>query len=264
MHEVLRLAGLRVRIRGEELVRGVDLRVSAGESVALIGASGSGKSLTCSAIIGDLSPELDAEGDLDIDGEPLDVHSMRRPRGVIAWVKQDSARALNPLERAGRQLRVPLLNRGFTSADADREAADLLARSGIEDPRRVLQSYPAELSGGQRQRVCIALALAGQAKLLIADEPTTALDVVSQAQVIDVLRTARDANPDLALLFVTHDIAVASHVCERVVRLDDGRVTAAGSFADVLAVDGVPHVLRSSDRLSPVAVGDARTQVTGA
>ena len=212
-------------------MRGVSLSLAAGESVALLGHSGSGKSLTAAAITGALSRMLDATGDIQLDGRPVDPASSMRPPGLVAAVQQDSSSALNPLVRVGAQLDVPLRNAGV--ADRGARAGELLSACGIEDPVRVLRSYPAELSGGQRQRVCIALALACEAKALIADEPTTALDVVSQAQVLDTLAAAQQ-RAGLALLFITHDIAAASQLCDRAVVLQHGRVVEEGAFADLV------------------------------
>lgn len=236
MTPVLRLSDLHVGIHGHDLVTGVSLEVGPGESVALLGHSGSGKSLTTAAIVGHLAPQLDATGELWIDGQRMALQSVACPAGAVACVQQDSARALNPLVRVGRQLEVPLRHRGLSADDAARRATRLLEGCGIEEPARVLHSYPAELSGGQRQRVCIALALACEAKLLIADEPTTALDVVSQAQVIEILRTVREEerNRGMALLFITHDIAVASQVCDRAIVLHDGQVVDRGTFRELV------------------------------
>ena len=240
MTPVLELVDLRVRAGGTPLVHGVSVTLAAGESLALLGHSGSGKSLTAAAVTGGLSRMLDATGELEIDGERVDVASSARPTGCVACVQQDSSSALNPLTRVGRQLEVPLRRTGLAAAAAHERAAALLADCGIEDPARVLRSYPAELSGGQRQRVCIALALACEARVLVADEPTTALDVVSQAQVLDTLAAARE-RAGLALLFITHDIAVASQLCDRAIVLQDGRVVEEGPFAELIANPRHPY-----------------------
>lgn len=229
MPEAILLEDLHVRAGRIPLVRGVSVSVGAGESVALLGHSGSGKSLTAAAITGGLSRMLDTTGSLTLDGTIVDVASPLRPNGCVATVQQDSSSALNPLVRVAGQLTVPLCLAGRPRSDALIRAAELLDACGIEDPQRVLQSYPAELSGGQRQRVCIALALACHAKILVADEPTTALDVVSQAQVLDTLAAAH-RRAGLALLFITHDIAAASQICDRAIVLQGGRVVEEGTF----------------------------------
>jgi len=202
-----------------DLLAGVDLDLAPRERVALIGRSGSGKSLLTSAITGTVSPALTMHGTVQIGGRPVD---RRRPASAgVALVQQDSADALNPLHRVGAQLLMPL-RRTFTTERAREEAHHLLAEVGLEDPVRIMASFPAELSGGQRQRVCIALALACDARLVIADEPTTALDVVSQAAVLRALSSP--ALRETAILFITHDLAVAATLCDRVVVIDGGRI----------------------------------------
>ncbi|MDF1489158.1 ATP-binding cassette domain-containing protein [Tessaracoccus caeni] len=240
MTEALRLDDLKVRVGGTSLLHGISLTLSRGESVALLGHSGSGKSLTAATIAGSLSRLLDATGDLTIEGERVDVMSSRRPAGRIACVQQDSASALNPLVRVGRQLGVPLSNAGLAPVAAHARAVEVLDACGIEEPERVLRSYPAELSGGQRQRVCIALALLCEASILVADEPTTALDVVSQAQVLGTLSAAQE-RAGMALLFITHDIAAASQICDRAVVLQGGRVVEEGDFETLITAPRHPY-----------------------
>ncbi|MGB4778519.1 ATP-binding cassette domain-containing protein [Microbacterium sp.] len=238
MPEALLLRDLDVRVGGLTLVHSVSLSLQPGESVALLGHSGSGKSLTAAAITGGLSRMLDATGELVLDGTAVDVGSSLRPAGCVAAVQQDSSNALNPLVRVARQLEVPLRRRGLQGRQLHDRAAELLDACSIDDPHRVLRSYPAELSGGQRQRACIALALACEAKVLVADEPTTALDVVSQAQVLDTLAAARE-RAGLALLFITHDLAAASQICDRAVVLQNGRIVEQGTFRAL--VDAPQH-----------------------
>lgn len=235
------------------LVHGVSLRVGHGESVALLGHSGSGKSLTAAAITGGLSRLLDATGSLVLARTSAEVNSSVRPPGLVASVQQDSSSALNPLLRVRKQLGVPLRQRGLAGSAIDEQAAELLAGCGIEDPLRVLRSYPAELSGGQRQRVCIALALACQARVMVADEPTTALDVVSQAQVLETLATAR-AQAGMALLFITHDLAAASQVCDRAIVLQAGMVVEEGTFRQLVDDPHHPYTRELVDAVRESAV----------
>jgi len=156
-------------------------------------------------------------GGVDVTG----VHPVRRPAAArVAAVGQDPAAALNPLVPVGAQLALPLRHRGLRGRELDRRRGELLAAVGLTGDR-VLRSCPGELSGGQRQRVCLAMALASRAGLLVADEPTTALDLVTQAQVVAVLR---EATRDSALLFITHDLAVAAALCDRAVVLHRGAV----------------------------------------
>jgi peptide/nickel transport system ATP-binding protein len=238
VHPALDVRSLSVSIGRTPLVHDVDLRVGAGERVALVGASGSGKSLTAQAVLGTLPAGSRMDGVVELGGRAVDASSPRQRLGRVAAVQQDSLAALNPLVTVGAQL-VAALRTGrargsaaegglLTRRDARHEVRALLAEVGIEDPGGVLPAFAAELSGGQRQRVCLALALLCRADLLLADEPTTALDVVTQARVVDVIRRRLDATGQ-ALLFITHDLAVAAALCDRVVVLEAGRVVEAAA-----------------------------------
>ena len=239
MHPALDVRSLSITIDRAPLVQGVDLRVGAGERVALVGASGSGKSLTAQAVLGTLPTGSAVDGVVELGGRAMRAAAPRQRLGRVAAVQQDSLAALNPLATVGAQLvaavraaraRGSAADAGLlTRRDARREVAALLGEVGIEDPDGVLPAFAAELSGGQRQRVCLALALLCRADLLLADEPTTALDVVTQARVVDVIRRRLDATGQ-ALLFITHDLAVAAALCDRVVVLEAGRVVEAGSM----------------------------------
>ncbi|ALJ20667.1 ATP-binding cassette domain-containing protein [Microbacterium sp. No. 7] len=262
MPSVILLEDLRVSAAGVPLVHGVSVTIEAGESVALLGHSGSGKSLTAAAITGGLSRMLDATGRLTLCGRDADVASSHRPLGSVATVQQDSSSALNPLARVGSQLAVPLRRRALSRTQALARAAELLDACGIEDPPRVLRSYPAELSGGQRQRVCIALALACETQALVADEPTTALDVVSQAQVLETLAAAR-ARAGLALLFITHDLAAASQICDRAIVLHDGRVIERGTFAELVGDPRHPYTRELVDAVRPAGSASGRPAGAG-
>ena len=231
----LDVRGLTVRIDGRSVVDGVDLSLHAGERMALIGASGSGKSLTAGAVLGQLPPRAHATGHVHVGGH--DVRGRppaRRPAAArVAAVFQDPSAALNPLVPIGTQLAMPLRShRGLRGTELDEARTRLPGAVGIEDPERVLRSCAGELSGGQRQRVCIALALASRAGLLVADEPTTALDLVTQAHVVQVLR---EHTRDVALLFITHDIAVAAALCDRAVVLADGAVVEAAEMSELIS-----------------------------
>jgi len=243
MQPALDVRGLAIRIGGIPLVHGVDLRVGAGERVALVGASGSGKSLTAQAVLGTLPTGSAVDGVVTLGGRAVRLGSPRQRLGRVAAVQQDSLAALNPLVTVGAQLVAALQAaraRGsaadaglLTRADARLEVMALLAEVGIEDPAGALPAFAAELSGGQRQRVCLALALRCDADLLLADEPTTALDVVTQARVVDVIRRRLDATGQ-ALLFITHDLAVAAALCDRAVVLEHGRVVESASMRDLV------------------------------
>lgn len=231
--EALSLVGLSVRLGGVPVLRDVHLTVGATERVALIGASGSGKSLTAGAVLGVLPAGAELSGRVLVGGvDVTGVHPVRRPAaGRVATVGQDPAAALNPLVPVGAQLALPLRHRGLRGRELDRERAGLLASVGLTDAR-VLHSAPGELSGGQRQRVCIAMALASRAGLLVADEPTTALDLVTQAQVVTVLREGTRGS---GLLFITHDLSVAAALCDRAVVLHHGAVVEDAPVARLLS-----------------------------
>lgn len=243
---VLSVTGLSIRIGPARPVVGVDLQIPAGGRLALLGASGSGKSLTAAAVAGCLPPVASSSGSIRVAGtEVLDRPAARRPGAArVGLVVQDSATALNPMVRVGRQLREPLVRRGLSRTAATAEVADLLRGVGLADPDRILQSHPGALSGGQRQRVCLALALACDVALLVADEPTTALDVVTQAAVLELLRERTGGERGPALLFITHDIAVASALCDEIAVMDAGVVVETGPAHRVVAAPEHPATRR--------------------
>ena len=244
----LAVAGLSVRVGGTQAVAGVDLEIPVGGRLALLGASGSGKSLTAAAVAGCLPVGAHAAGAVLVQGIPvLGRPAARRPAAArVGMVFQDSATALNPMVRVGRQLRAPLVRRGLDRSAAAAAAADLLDGVGLPDPERVLAAHPGDLSGGQRQRVCLALALACDVGLLVADEPTTALDVVTQAAVVALLR-ARTGPVGPALLFITHDLAVAAQLCDEIAVLDGGVVVERGPAARIVHAPGHPATVRLVD-----------------
>ena len=224
-------------------VNGVSLAIAAGETVGLVGESGSGKSVTSRAIMGLLPPKTSTiRGSIRLDGEELVGIGEKRYRKIrgerIAMVFQDPLTALNPLYRAGEQVAEALrFHFGMAQGEALKRARDLFADVGLPDPDSVVQKYPHELSGGMRQRVMIAMALACEPELLIADEPTTALDVTIQAQILELLRDlVRDRG--MALLLITHDLGVVRELCERAIVLYAGRIA---EQAPVEALFAQPH-----------------------
>ncbi|MCW2485009.1 ABC transporter ATP-binding protein [Candidatus Symbiopectobacterium sp. NZEC127] len=208
-----------------------------GERVALLGASGSGKSLTARALLGLSQAGERVSGAIRFyrhDGLPLSSADQAR-RSRTAAIFQDSSAALHPLIGVGKQLVLALrANRALSARAAWEAAIALLATTGFSQPEHIAHRYPGELSGGQRQRVCIALALASQSALLIADEPTTALDVITQAQVLQALETYTNRAPGHALLFITHDIAVAASLCQRALILSDGKIVEQGTIDEIV------------------------------
>ncbi|GAB3704591.1 ABC transporter ATP-binding protein [Amycolatopsis oliviviridis] len=215
------------------LVRDVSFGIARGERVGLIGESGSGKSLTALSIMGLLPEELAASGSVKLDGRELlgaPEKELSRLRGNdLSMVFQEPMTALNPAMRVGAQVAEPM--RIHRDGRNHRAAAESLLDSvGLPGTFR---AYPHQLSGGQRQRVVLAIALANDPKLLICDEPTTALDVTVQAQILElILDGIRER--ESALLFITHDLAVVASVCERVLVMLDGEIVEAGTTREVL------------------------------
>ena len=224
---ILEVERLRVAYAGRggpvEAVRDVSLRVDAGECVGIVGESGSGKTQLCLAVLGLLPPNARRDGVVRFAGAPGDaVRAVRGER--IAMVLQDPQTALTPHLRSGTQMAEVLVHHRRVSGPAAREAARaMLAHVGISDPDRCLRRYPHELSGGMRQRVLIATSLLCEPQLLIADEPTTALDVTVQAQVLELLARLRRERR-MAILLVSHDLAVVAGLAARIVVMYAGRV----------------------------------------
>jgi peptide/nickel transport system ATP-binding protein len=244
---LLRVEGLGITLGGTQAVRGVDLRLAAGEVLALTGESGSGKSLTALAIMGLLPEAARVSGAVEFDGRALlalpDAR-MRALRGdAIGMVFQEPMSALNPVQSVGAQiaevLRLPRPGRPRPSrAETRARVRALLDRVGLAGiaPER----YPHELSGGQRQRVVIAMAVANGPRLLIADEPTTALDVTTQAQILELLRRLT-REEGMALLMITHDLAVVSGMADRIAVMQAGRVVEEAPTARLLVAPAHPY-----------------------
>ncbi|MBT8242004.1 MAG: ATP-binding cassette domain-containing protein, partial [Acidimicrobiia bacterium] len=229
---LLDVKNLTVSVDGQRLVNDVSFSLDRGQRLGIIGESGSGKTLTALAILGLLADSLSATGSITLDGRQLlgkDEESMCAVRGDnISMIFQEPMTALNPVMRIGRQVAEPLrLHRGLDNDDALKLAVELLNSVGIEHADRRARSYPHELSGGQRQRAMIAMALACGPDLVIADEPTTALDVTVQAQVLSVLRDQVLAH-HTALILITHDLPVVASMTDEVVVLRDGEVVDRG------------------------------------
>src|SRR5882672_588435 len=234
MPPLLEVRGLHTEFRtGAGLVRAVDgvsYTVEAGETVAVVGESGSGKSVGALSILRLIPdpPGRITAGEIIFDGRDLRRLSeaeMRQVRGRdIGMVFQEPMTSLNPVLTIGRQITETLeQHQGADRATADKRAIELLEMVGIADPARRLRQYPHQLSGGMRQRVMIAVALACNPKLIIADEPTTALDVTVQAQILELLKSLiRDL--DIALLLITHDLGVVAEICDRVYVMYGGQV----------------------------------------
>jgi peptide/nickel transport system permease protein len=219
------------------VVSSVSLDVQRGEVVGLVGESGSGKSQTVFSVL-DLLPQnaLRLSGQIDWEGRPLDPAALRRLRGDrIAYVPQEPMVNLDPSFTIGHQLATPLRRKkGLSRRDAHQRAIELLDSVGIRDPQRVMKLYPHQVSGGMAQRVLIAGAVSCDPDLLIADEPTTALDVTVQAEILELLRQQQQER-NLSILMVTHDFGVVADICDRVVVMRHGSVVEAGPVDTVFA-----------------------------
>ena len=247
------LRSLVVRSGGTTLVNGVALRLAPASRTALVGASGAGKSLTCAALAGTLPASLEAAGSLTVEpdddarsdprastaagGEDggvnlLGLPAALRPRGSrIALVPQDHSTALHPLIAVGRQIALASQAAGRSRDEARRRATDYLYAVGLDES--FADRVPGRLSGGQRQRVSLALALAAEPALIIADEPTTALDVVARAEILGLLRSLTSLPQAPALLLITHDLPAAA-ICENIAVLHDGAIIESGQTRSVL------------------------------
>ncbi|MGH6762618.1 MAG: dipeptide ABC transporter ATP-binding protein [Phyllobacterium sp.] len=219
-------------------VRNISYHLDRGETLAILGESGSGKSVSSSAIMNliDMPPGRISSGEILLDGVDLLKMSAQDRRNIngrrIAMIFQDPLSHLNPVYTVGWQIREALTTHGAAAAKAQAEALRLLTRVGIPDPERSLDKYPHEFSGGQRQRVMIAMALALRPDLLIADEPTTALDVTVQAEVLALLDELQ-RETGMAILIITHDLGVVAEVADRVVVMEKGELVEAGTVHEV-------------------------------
>ncbi|WP_329619511.1 ABC transporter ATP-binding protein [Streptomyces sp. NBC_01255] len=252
----LDIRGLRVTLPGtaRPVLDGVDLHVAAGETVALVGESGSGKSLTSRSALALLPPGAVTEGTVRVRGQDvlaMDTDQVRTLRtGTVSMIFQDPRAALNPLRRIGDFLTESVtLTKSMSQADATARAVELLQAVGLDDS--ALRKYPGQVSGGMLQRVMIAAALMGDPALLLADEPTTALDVTTQAEVIALLAQLRERF-GTGLLFVTHDLDLAAAISDRVYVMYAGRIAESGPAEALFARPRHPYtsaLLASTPRL---------------
>lgn len=227
-------------------VEGVDLTVNSGQTLGLVGESGCGKSVTARAVMRLLDVRnARYSGQVlfhDTDLLTLSPKQMRRYRGAaISMIFQDPMTSLDPVFTIGNQLGESLrLHRGLSSRQAREAAADLLTQTGIPDALRRLDDYPHQLSGGMRQRVMIAMALAARPEVLIADEPTTALDVTTQAQILELLAELQQSL-GMALIFISHDLSVVREICDRVAIMYLGQVIEEGPTEQIMATPRHPY-----------------------
>ncbi|WP_336991831.1 ABC transporter ATP-binding protein [Leucobacter sp. VD1] len=220
-----------------EILHGNSFALAQGEALGLVGESGSGKSMTLKCILGIEPSGARVEGRIELDGTDLLASSGEPLRKIrandLALIAQNPHGALNPVLPVGRFLIEGMSDaRNMSKADAQARAAELLRQVGITDTERVLHSYPHQLSGGMLQRVVIAGAISGSPKLLLADEPTTALDVTTQAEVVAILDEMRREH-GLSMIFVTHDLDLAAAVCDRLAVMKDGEILEIGTPEDI-------------------------------
>ena len=246
---VLSVENLNIRFRQDgrliHAVKNVSFSVGKGETVALVGESGSGKSVTALSTVALLPDAAQVDGSITYTGTQMvgaPEPALRRIRGNdISFIFQEPMTSLNPLHTIERQLGESLsLHQGLTGAAARSRIIELLTKVGIRDAETRLSAYPHQLSGGQRQRVMIAMALANGPDLLIADEPTTALDVTIQAQILDLLADLK-AREGLSLLFITHDLGIVRRIADRVCVMKDGEIVEQGPAAEIFSHPQNPY-----------------------
>ncbi|TCT37147.1 ATP-binding cassette domain-containing protein [Martelella mediterranea] len=250
MKPLLDVSRLSLSAEGRVLVSEISFSIAQGQRFGLIGESGSGKSLTAMAVTGLLPKSIDAHGSVRLNGQEVVGTSERvlntmRGRDV-AVVFQEPLTALDPLMRLGQQIAIPLKRRltregeDTGSAALRRGVLELLEHVSLPQPDRILRAFPHEISGGQRQRVAIALALACRPRLLIADEPTTALDVTTQAEILKLLdRLVGEF--DMSLLFISHDLPVVASVVSDVAVMQHGQLVEEGTIGDVFGAPSHPY-----------------------
>ncbi len=255
--DLIRIEGLSVAFGGVPALLGIDLSVATGETLGLVGESGCGKSVTWLAALGLLPGSAAVSGSVRLDGQELvgaPVSVLERMRGGrVAMIFQDPASALNPVHRIGRQVGEAVsLHRGLSGAAARAETRRLLDEVGIPDAGGRMAAYPHEMSGGQNQRVMIAMALAGRPELLVADEPTTALDVTIQAQILDLLRRLRREH-GMALVLISHDLGVVGEMCERVCVMYAGRIVEEARTEALFEAPLHPYTRGLAGALPPIS-----------
>ena len=263
----LAVAGLRLDLGRAPILRGVDIDVMPGEVHGLVGESGAGKTMVGKAVLG-IAPAgaQIRDGRMTFLREDLIAMPERRRRELlgrqIALIPQDPMTGLNPVLRIDRQMTDPLrLHLGLDRAAAAAKALELLHQVHIREPERVLRQYPHELSGGMRQRVLIAMAFSCRPQLIVADEPTTALDVTVQRQILRLIKELQET-AGTAILFITHDLGVVSKICDRVSVIHSGRILESAGVPDLFdfpqhdytraLIRATPRYDRPGDVLEPV------------
>jgi microcin C transport system ATP-binding protein len=272
---LLEVKGLRVAFGGHEVVHGLDFHIRSGERVALVGESGSGKTVTALSLLR-LLPEAQVSGEAWLRSPSRDVKGQGSPGGLraatvvetnlvtapmaevqdirgrdVAMVFQEPMTALNPLMTIENQIfEILIEKRGFDKQECPRIAIELVSKTGIKDAQNKIKSYPHQLSGGQRQRAMIAMALASQPQLLLADEPTTALDVTVRAQILDLI-IAMQRDLGMAVLLITHDLQLVKRFADRVVIMEKGHIVEQGAVAEVFAHPQHAYTRKLLDSAAP-------------
>ncbi len=263
---LLQAANLTIAFNGRPVVHGISFDLNAGETLGLVGESGSGKSATSLALLRLLPPTATITGSLHFAGEDLLALAedrMRRHRGSsIAMIFQEPMTALNPVMQVGHQIAEAVLahHPSLDRANVKQRVLAAMDEVGLPDPIRRYADYPHQFSGGQRQRILIAMAIVNRPRLLIADEPTTALDVTIQAQILRLLDDLRRTH-SLAMLFISHDLAVVAQVADRVAVMQHGHLVEQGVAADLFRNPQHPYTRKllasaptmQTDRNQPLA-----------
>jgi peptide/nickel transport system ATP-binding protein len=258
------IRNLQVSFSETRVLHGVDLDVGRGEALGLVGESGSGKSVTWLAALGLLGSAARVTGDVWLEKQSLltapDLVMDRVRGGRIGLILQDPSSALNPVIPVGRQIGEVLALHAGLKGEANRfETRRLMDQVGIPDAKRRYHAFPHELSGGQNQRVMIAMALAGGPDLLVADEPTTALDVTIQAQILDLIAEIRRST-GMALVLISHDLGVIAETCQRVAVMYAGRIVEQGQTEHVFEAPGHPYTAALLASLPPLGGPRQRLQ----
>ncbi len=261
MSALLEVTDLRTEVAdGTAIVRGVEFTVDEGETLGIVGESGSGKSFTALSVA-DLLPAgaRVTGGSVRVDGQELVGLDAGRRRGLrgatIGMVYQDPMTSLNPMMRVGTQVREGLRAHGWSRDDASRRTLEVLGEVGLPSPTSTARLYPHQLSGGMRQRVLIAIALAPRPRVLIADEPTTALDVTIQQQILTLVARLRD-DYGLAVVWITHDLGVVARIAERVLVMYAGRVAEQAATTDLFARPTHPYSAGLVSSIPPMGATD--------
>lgn len=257
---------LKVSFDGTQVLHGINLDIAAGEAVGLVGESGCGKSVTWLAALGLLPGKARVSGSVKIEGKELigaAASDLEKVRGAkIAMIFQDPSSSLNPVQKVGKQIVETIqIHQGLKGKDAKAEAIRLMNLVGIPSASTRYDLYPHEFSGGQCQRIMIAMALAGKPDLLIADEPTTALDATIQAQILDLLSKLR-RETGMAMVFISHDLGAVSAVCDRAAVMYAGRIVESHDIQTLFSVpqhpytqglfDAIPDIGAERIRLTPI------------